>query len=68
MGDDERLAAFVRKGFVRSEPLPFVGEEKEIAFKPDTSEGVSGVWASERERCREGVFGWNDIVAESRRV
>ena len=44
------------KGFVTS-ALPFVGEAKLIELRPAARDGVSGVFVSERERCREGVFG-----------
>ena len=42
--------------------LRLVGEAKEILFIDDIKEGVNGVFASERARDREGVFGWLCIV------
>lgn len=38
--------------------LRLVGEPNETLFIPDKMDGVKGVFASDRARCREGVFGW----------
>lgn len=39
-----------------------VGEAKEILFIDESSEGVKGVFASERARVRDGVLGWLYMV------
>ena len=44
-----------------------VGEAKETLFIDDRSEGVKGVFASERARAREGVLGWLYMVKERRK-
>lgn len=49
-----------RKGFERSAGC-FLGES-EIALKEEMSDGVRGVFASLRERKRDGVFGLLAIV------
>jgi hypothetical protein len=38
--------------------LRLVGEPNETLFIPVKIDGVKGVFASDRVRCREGVFGW----------
>lgn len=37
-------------------------EASEILFIPDNTDGVKGVFASDRARCRDGVLGWLIIL------
>lgn len=44
-----------------------VGEAKETLFIDKSTEGVKGVFASERARAREGVLGWLYIGQRSKK-
>lgn len=46
------------KGAAPGREERLVGETKETLFIEESIEGVNGVFASERARAREGVFGW----------
>lgn len=53
-GPDEGLGFIGAPG----RELRLVGEPNETLFIPDKMDGVKGVFASDRARCREGVLGW----------
>lgn len=77
MGDAGRLVARLvgdpgrldKNGLNEASALGLLGETcvgiaSDKEFNPAVSDGVSGVFASERERCLEGVLGlWDMLVS-----